>query len=183
MKIFSALFATALLLSAAPASYSAVQADASKPIKTYTLVDLKPVITNSAKCDACLQDLQPLTKAPFSLQFTKHEEEGKHSVAHLSGLVGDHTHTTVMQTVSGNIVHRIGVGTFAINGKKVDYMAMFSADLDNPSHSYLYPITLAFENGHCSYTALLKPSEETVAAFKKNVRSGAVAQGLDLHTH
>ncbi len=183
MKILGSWIVTAFLLCTAPAYCLAAQADASKPVKTYTLIDLKPVITNSAKCDACLQDLQPLTKAPFSLQFTKQEEEGKHSVTHLSGLIGDHTHTTVMQTVAGNIVHRIGIGTFVINGKKVDYMAMFSADLDNPSHNYLYPITLAFENGHCSYTALLKPSEETVAAFKKNISSGAVSQGLDLHTH
>ncbi len=151
-------------------------------IKTYTLKDLRPVVSNSGRCDAIHQELKALTQTPLSLQFSKHpEKEGHYLVSDMTGRLKEHTHTRAKQKAEGNRFHRTSTGSFEVNGQKVDYVADISADLDNPGHQYLYPVILAGDNARCYYTALIQPSEETVAAFKESVRSGAAAQGADLH--
>lgn len=151
------------------------------PVKTYTLVDLKQAVSNSPKCDAFYESLKPLTQAPFSLQFNEPSETGERTVQHLGGQLVNHTHTTMKQSVNGNLVHRVGMGTFELNGEKIDYVMEIGADLDNPDHQYLYPTILASDNARCYCTALVKPDEATVTAFKKSIQSGAVAQNTDLH--
>jgi hypothetical protein len=157
------------------------QANEPAPLKSYTLTDLKQVVSNSPKCDALRGQLEQFTKHPVSLQFTKQGKEGEHSAQDASGQVTNHTHTTVKQTVNGNLVHTVGMGTFELNKEKIDYVLEVSANLDNPDHRYLYPIILASDSARCYFTALVKPSEETIAAFKQSIRSGAVKKGTNLH--
>lgn len=152
----------------------------SQPVKTYILTDLRKMIGNGPQCDAFNKDLEGLTKNSFVMQFTK-QEEGKHSVNDLSGQISNHTHTTVKQSVKNNFVQRVGIGTFELNSKKIDYVLSVSADLDNEKHEYLYPMILSTADARCSCSALLKPDAATVEAFKKSIQSGAVAKGTDLH--
>jgi len=162
----------------------AEDAVSSASAKTYLLKDLRQTVSNSDKCSQHLSELQQLVTKPFVLNFAKDESvDGKHLVKDGSGQLDEHTHTTIKNSVDGNRVHRVGMGSFSVKGSKFDYVLEVSANLDNKEHHYLYPVIIAANDANCYYSAVVDPSDETVAAFKKSVESGAVSKGVDLHTN
>lgn len=148
--------------------------------KTYTLTKLRQVVSNHDECSAFYKDLKQLTKNPVSLQFAP-SSKSRIAAKDSSGQVANHSHSIVKQKVEGGTVHRVVTGEFKLNKQKVDYVAEISANLNNADHQYLYPIILASHNAQCYYTALIKPSDDTVAAFKKSIQSGHAAKGTDIH--
>lgn len=149
-------------------------------IKSYTFKDIRIAVSNSDVCEANLEDLKQLVE-PFSMQFTKTSGEGEHAAEHLSGPITDHTHTVIKQKISGTSIRRVGMGSFKIGETGYDYVMEVAADTANADHHYLYPVILSSSDADCYYTALLDPSDETVAAFKAHVASGAAAEETDLH--
>lgn len=153
---------------------------ANSPIKTYTLHDLRRVVTNSPQCKPYYNDLKELAKKPISLQLAKTDEKGKHAAKDLSGRMSHHTHTTIKQNAKSNVINRIGMGSFKYKNENIDYVITISGNLDHEDHQYLYPVIFASHDAHCYYTALVKPSQETVESFKQHIRSGKAARGADL---
>ncbi len=148
--------------------------------KSYTLVDLQSVVSNSEHCAPFYEALKQLSEKPVVLEFKKNGHKRTLEVHDHSGQLSHHRHTTLKQKGQGKQLNRMGTGTFEFNHEKMDYLISISANVDNPNYQYLYPIILTSHQGQCYYTALVKPSEETVAAFKRKVASGAAAKGADL---
>ena len=149
--------------------------------KTYSVSDLRLVVSNSTKCDSFYKNLQSLTVKPLKLQFTRDAaDSNKCSTKDLSGQLSNHTHTTVKQSVEDDVARRVGVGTFELGKDKVDYVIDIASDPKNDHHLHLYPAILSGDSGRCYCTALVKPSRETVDAFKKHIQTGRFEKGADL---
>lgn len=165
---------------------TAGEASAVHPTKTYWLTDVKPILSNHSECRVFYKDLKQLAKQPINLEFANTKTNGvkrDYAVKEGNSLIQNHTHTTIKQTTSGNAIHRVGLGSFDYRNQTIEYVIDVSANLDNDKHAYLYPAILASHNAHCYYSTLVKPSDDTVAAFKHHVRSGSAARGTDLHQH
>jgi hypothetical protein len=148
--------------------------------KTYTLVNLQKVVSNSDQCDALYSELEQFVKTPVDLQFANKAATKDLDVKELTGKVVNHNYSIAKQSVLGHTVHRTGLGFFEVDNQKINYIVEISADTEQADFKYLYPIILSGDNGHCYYTALLKPSDATIAAFKKNLDKGLVSKKTDL---
>lgn len=149
--------------------------------KTYQLKDLRQVVSNSTECKSLLSGLRQWAKKPVSLQFYPASRRHHHTVKNVSGAGKNHSHKTAEQTIKGGKIHRTGLGSFELNGKKYDYVLEIAGNIDNPRHKYLYPIILFADDAQCYYTALLEPDAKTAQAFRESIASGAAAKGTDLH--
>jgi hypothetical protein len=148
--------------------------------KTYTLVNLQEAVYNSSKCQALYAELETFTKTPIELQFSTKRIGADLEVQESTGKVVRHSYGIARQSSLEHTVHRTGLGLFEVNKEQIHYVIEVSADTQQADFKYLYPIILSGDNGHCYYTALVKPSAETVAAFKKNMVRGLVTKKTDL---
>ena len=173
-----------ILVLIASLSFSLMAHATSTPVadatKTYTLTQLHQVVSNHKECSAFYKELKQLTKNPVTLQFTP-ASKSQIAAQDSSGQINNHSHSIMNQEVNGGIVNRTISGNFTMKDQQIDYAAAISAHPNNPDHKYIYPILLASHNAQCYYTALVNPSDETVAAFKKSIQAGHAAKGTDIH--
>lgn len=178
--MFKQLTALLALVIAVPAAIAEVP-PTSKTAKTYTLSDVQLVVSNSSKCDDFYKNLQALATKPISLEFSRDAADtSKYSAKEPSGRISNHAHSTVKQSLEGGVARRVGVGNFEMSKDQVDYVIEIVSDTKNDNHQHLYPIILSGDKGRCYCTALVKPSSETAATFKKHIQSGNFAKGADL---
>ncbi len=149
--------------------------------KTYTLTKLRKAVANHEECSGFAQTLAQLQRKPLTMQFSAHSGKAKINAEDTSGQVANHTHSILKQSAAKGMIHRVVTGEFEFNGQSVEYVTDIVANLNNPNHEYLYPTILTSHDGQCAYTALIKPSDETVAAFKKNLTTGHAAKGTDIY--
>jgi hypothetical protein len=147
--------------------------------KTYQLSDLRRVVSNHENCKPLYHDLQNLAAHPVVLHFSN-DSQTNFTVLDEQGKQAHHTYKILKQDVKNNMVNRIGMGSFELDGKKVEYVIDIAADLNKKDFKYAYPMILSSENAHCYYTALLTPSKETAKAFQQHIQSGAAQKGSDL---
>lgn len=150
------------------------------PYKEYTLLNIQTVVSNSERCQAIEHSLKEFAKNPIHLQFANKATPGHLAMKDQSKVTDKHRYIIVEQNVKTGVVDRTGIGRFDINNQAISYVIKIGADTHQANFNYLYPMILAGDNAHCFYTALLKPSAETVEAFKKNIHNGLAAQGADL---
>ena len=154
-------------------------APAAPAVKSYTLANLSSTVSNSNQCASFLAQLRQLSRQPVKLQFTQ-VNENELSATDQSGQVTKYVHTTISQAVDGPLANRYNLGSFEFKGKRVEFVTKIAGNVDNPKHQYVYPAILSSHDGHCTYTALIKPSRDTVEAFKQSIRSGDVHKKTDL---
>ena len=179
LKEISRAFITISLFSAASA-YAAHSAPVPAPSKSYLLSGLQLAVSNSDQCKASLQALQQLTQQPVILQFTNPTDHTQFNVKDVTGQLTNHSYAIMQQTVVNGVVNRVSMGTTSVSKVSVNYVVAISGDVNQPNFNYAYPAILTTNEGHCSYFAVVKPSVDTVAAFKQNIQAGAVAQSTDL---
>ena len=150
------------------------------PLKTYQLKNLQRAVSNHENCAPLYKSLQQLASRPIELEFSSRSEQNNFDVKDMSNRIANHSYQIVKQEINGNMVNRVGMGTFELNHHRLEYMLAISADLDRKNYKYTYPIVISGENAHCFYTAMLQPSNETIAAFKKSIQAGAVNKSVDL---
>ncbi|MDP1574601.1 MAG: hypothetical protein Q8L78_06700 [Coxiellaceae bacterium] len=153
---------------------------ATAPHKTYTLVKLQRVVTNSPSCRPIFDSLKSLSSNHIHLSFKPTGEKGNFVVTDLKGVMQNSTFKILKEHVSAQSINRVGMGSFELNKQKIDYVIQVGVDLSKSTKDYLYPVILSGDTHLCYYSALLKPSEETTTAFKKNIQAGTVNNGNDL---
>lgn len=164
----------------AASTYAAQAKSAPLPPKSYILGNLQLAVSNSDQCQASLQTLQQLTQQPMILKFTNPADHTHFNVTDMSGQLTNHSYTIMQQTVVNGVVNRVSMGTASVNNLTMNYVVIISCDVNQTNFNYAYPAILSTNDGHCTYFALVKPSADTVTAFKQNIQSGAVAQATDL---
>lgn len=158
----------------------AYAADIAAPsVKTYSVTDLKSIVSNHSHCQTLYTDLQKVTKKPILLQFI-HQSGQSFAVQDANNKLTKHSYAIVKQDADNNIVNRVGMGSFEVKGNKFDYVVEISGDVKHDNHKYHYPIILSSEAGHCYFTGLVRPSAGTVATFKKSIQTGHASEGSDL---
>lgn len=175
------LLAVVVILAIPFPSSATKTTQAAAPAKTYELVDLKQVVSNSDKCAVIHHSLEELAKKPFSLQFSPSADSKQHIVKHVDSEVKNHSNMGAKQVANGNKFQRTSFGSLKLKNEKIDYVMEISANLDNHNHQYLYPIILSGDEAQCYYTALVKPDTQTVESFKKSIVAGAATKEVDLH--
>ncbi|PIR25271.1 MAG: hypothetical protein COX62_07410 [Deltaproteobacteria bacterium CG_4_10_14_0_2_um_filter_43_8] len=110
--------------------------------KSYTLKDLRLIVSNGNECKPFYHNLKKFEKNPINLHFET-PVKGKHAVKHASADITNHTHSTVKQTVKNDKVHRIGMGTFDYKQEAVHYVVEVSADLKNEEHKHIHPLLMS----------------------------------------
>lgn len=145
----------------------------SSATKTYFLTQLQSVTSNSPRCESLYRDLQQLTKKSVNLEFTQVDKKN-FVVKDLAGKLVDHNYSIVKQKVKGHLVNRIGMGSFTINNKQINYVIEIAGNTDQKNYDYLYPMILSSDNGRCTYTGVVKPNPETITLLKKNIIDGHV---------
>src|SRR3990167_8478062 len=77
--------------------------------KTYTLKDLKNVVSNHANCKVLYHDLKNLSKKPIVLQFTK-SENATFIVQDQNNKTTNHSLNIIKQNASEHSMNRIVMG-------------------------------------------------------------------------
>jgi hypothetical protein len=189
----------ALALSSAGVSFAAssgpamaTQASAGSangPTKTYEVLRLKQVVSNSEQCQGLYSALKSATEEPIALQFAPHPVKSGHFlVSDANAQLVSHEFTIVKQEVSadGSQISRVGMGSFSLNqhqnSYQVDYVIDVNADVNQANFKYIYPMLLSGVQGHCEYVALIQPDAKTIAALKNNLKAGQVSQKIDLNS-
>ena len=194
MKIYTALILGLWAAILAPGVYASDSAMNDSPLKnaaavtkTYQLLHLKTVVSNSQNCAPLFRALVQATQQPLVLQFSPNlssssENQSKKttfSVTDNTGQLTSHNYSILQQEVNGPYVHRVGAGSFMLNQQKVDYVIDISADTSQPNFKYSYPAIFSTDNAHCTYVGLVEPDGQSVQDFKKNIDSGLVAKQAD----
>jgi hypothetical protein len=172
MKILLPLVATTVFFTLP------LMADEAK--KVYSLLDLREMVYNHQKCDPIFRDLHELNKEPIVLQFAKNTQ-GKITATHQGNKIKNYSHKVVAQKSKEGSLQRMVLGSFELNHEVIEYFVAITGNTVNEKHQHLYPTILTAADGHCHFAALVKPDEQTVASFKKQIKSGAAAQGKDLN--
>lgn len=147
--------------------------------RSYTLLDLHSVVSNHARCEEVLKDLEELSQKPIELKF--HQKSIRDVRAkHQHGKIKNYQHRVLKQKTDKNKVHRVALGTFELGKNKIEYISNIVGDVSNSSHNYLYPAIFSAFGGQCQYMAMIQPDENSIKAFQKNIRSGAVLRQKDL---
>jgi hypothetical protein len=167
------LFTSNIALAVAPPSTSSFT-------RNYNLLNVQNVVSNSMQCANINGSLQALAKHPIQLQFMNEAKAAHLQVSDLAGALAKHHFIIVEQNVTDHSVNRTGIGRFMLNKQSIDYVIKASGDINQANFKYLYPVIFSGDNGHCFYTAILQPSAETIASFKKNIAQGLVANKTDL---
>jgi hypothetical protein len=162
----SIVLVTLFVTSSVSAIDTPVSANAAS-VRTYRLIHLERVVSNSDSCRTLYRDLQKLAKKPLTLQFAPQPEQKNFTVKETTGALINHSYTIAKQTVNNNTLNRVGLGSFEINGKEVDYVVAVSANANKANFKYFYPIIFAGEEAQCYYTALIKPDRKTIEVLKK----------------
>ncbi|OGT50830.1 MAG: hypothetical protein A3E84_04910 [Gammaproteobacteria bacterium RIFCSPHIGHO2_12_FULL_42_13] len=149
--------------------------------KTYRFSNVKHFVSNRSSCNSFYSELKKLSTKSIALQFTPTSGANFH-VKEMSGSLVNFTYQIVAQDKKDNMISRIGMGSFEINHAKVDYMIEIAGDVKQKNFKYFYPVVLSSSDAHCYYSALLKPGNETVVAFKKHIQSSSVAKQTNLVT-
>jgi len=153
-----------------------------KPIvhKTYSIENLKRIVTNSESCRPIYDSLKALASKQVQLRFTPTGKTGSFNMTDLNGAMKNSTFTILKEKTDPHSINRVGMGSFELNHQKIDYVIQVGVDLNKPSKEYLYPMILSGDTRLCYYSALLKPSENTTTRFKKNILARKVKKGSDL---
>lgn len=170
------VFATTALL-----AINIAMAD-TKPVmyKTYSIENLKRVVTNSESCKPIYNSLKNLASKHVKLSFTAKGKKGSFVMTDLRGVMKNSTFTILKEDTSSHSINRVGMGSFEIDNQKIDFVIQVGVDLNKPSKEYLYPMILSGDSRSCYYSALLKPNENTTMRFKRNILAGKVKHGKDL---
>lgn len=170
------IFATTALLAT-----NIAMAD-TKPVvhKTYSIEELKRVVTNSPSCHLIFDSLKELASRHVRLSFTPTGKTGSFTMTDLRGVMKNSTFTILKEKSNSHSINRVGMGSFELDHQKIDYVIQVGVDLNKPAKDYLYPMILSGDTRLCYYSALLKPNENTTMRFKRNILAGKVKQGNDL---
>lgn len=157
------------------------------PVKTYQILRVKQVVSNSEQCGKLYDALSSMTDKPLSLQFSTHPTKSNYLAVNDGGAeLMSHEFTVVDQKVSadGSQIHRVGMGSFTLTQGQttypVDYVINIDADTKQANFDYRYPMLLSGVGGHCEYVAVIQPDKETVESFKQHIKTGHVAKKMDL---
>jgi len=176
----SKIIAAVALVAVAGAAYFTTKAVMHKGgVKTYTLSNVALVVSNSDNCGTIFNALSKLSETPLKLEFTSTEQNTNFNVKDSNETLKNHKHAIVKQDV-GETVYRVGLGSFELEGGKVEYVITTSTDIKNENYKHLYPVILAADSARCYFTALIAPDFDTTKDFIKDVKSGEAAKATDL---
>ncbi len=152
----------------------------SNTTRTYSIQDLKRVVTNDQSCRPIFNALKTMAKDNIQLTFKSTGTQGHFKMMDPTGTIQNPTFTVLKENTDSHSVNRVGMGSFTLNQQKIDYVIQVGIDLNKPVDHYLYPMILSSDTKLCYYSALLKPSNETTMRFKKNIAAKSTEQGSDL---
>lgn len=156
--------------------------------KNYDLKNLSSVTGDPAECASLYASLQDLAKTPLSLQFFEStdmptsETKANFEVQDSQDQLMNHHYSIVSQTIEGSYVHRVGSGSFMLQGNEFHYVVDISADTANAQFKYSYPVLISADKGECGFVGVIEPDTDTVSSFKSNLTTGVVAKKKDLLT-
>jgi len=160
---------------------NALAANTAPQTKSYQLLKLKEVVSNTDDCRSVYHSLKALKKSPLKFQFAHTDNTGTNfNLNDAAGKVQNHSYSIIEQKVSGHVASRIGMGNFVLDQKPIQYVLVIAGDADQQNFKYLYPVILSSDNSHCYFTGLLKPDSKTSETFKASIEQGAVSKKTDL---
>lgn len=177
MRPIKKIFVLPALLLSVTSLYAANQLN----LKSYHLLNIQTVVSNSTECQKINESLKTLAAKPLYFNFVAQEGKANQwNVTEKNNKVTHHQYALVDQVIDAHSVTRTGIGQFDLNQQTITYVVKVTGDIQQTDFKYIYPLILSADRGHCFYTALLKPDLKTVASFKKNIQNGLAAKGLDL---
>lgn len=150
------------------------------PAKSYTITDLKRIVTNSPNCSPIFDSLKQLASKQVDLTFKPTGRPGHFTMNDPTGTMQNSTFTILKEYLTPGSINRVGMGSFKLNQQQIDYVVQVGVDIKNPTTNYLYPVILSSNTRLCYYTALLKPTADTAMRFTKNIHDNKVKNGSDL---
>ena len=172
----SVLFASSLI----SAGVFAADAQTTSTDKNYNIDSLKMVVSNGAQCKTLLGELDKTFKKPVTFQSAERTGHSSFNITEKNNRLVNLTYNIAQESVTGSSLKRIGLGSFNISKDKFDYVVHVTADAGKKDFRYQYPVIISNDGGECVYTGIVKPSKDTVEAFKKNINENNVANGKDI---
>jgi hypothetical protein len=175
-------FFKSVLLASSLISGGAFAADAqpTSTDKNYNIDSLKMVVSNASQCKSLLSELDKTFKKAVTFQSAERTGHSSFNVTEKNNRLMNLTYNIAQENVNGNLLKRIGLGSFNIGKDKFDYVVHISVDGAKKDFRYQYPVIISNDGGECVYTAIVKPSKDTVEAFKKHINENNVANGKDI---
>src|SRR3990167_8840161 len=108
IKIALALFVVSSFVS--PASLAEEE-------KSYTITNLKTLVSNSKNCFPLFKDLKRAFKKPITLTFNKINDTD-FTASEKNNTISNTSFKIIKEDIGNNTLHRLGIGSFEVGQKK-----------------------------------------------------------------